>query len=118
MRSSSSRLKALTVTFGLSFWIFIISSSLQMFSLEYFVLFVIVTLIITQIFAIKLSNILDKFAIINSKIFLGLMFVFVISLYGILFKILKIDLLRLKNDKTSYWLEMESLKSQRIFKQY
>lgn len=118
MRSSSSRLKALTVTFGLSFWIFIISSSLQIFSLEYFVLFVIVTLIITQIFAIKLSNILDKFAIINSKIFLGLMFVFVISLYGILFKILKIDLLRLKNDKTSYWLEMESLKSQRIFKQY
>lgn len=118
MHSSSSRLKALTVTFGLSFWVFIISTSLQMFSLEYFVLFVIVTLIITQIFAIKLSNILDKFAIINSKIFLGLMFVFVISLYGILFKILKIDLLRLKNDKTSYWLEMESLKSQRIFKQY
>ena len=118
MHSSSSRLKALTVTFGLSFWVFIISTSLQMFSLEYFVLFVIVTLSITQIFAIKLSKTLDKFAIINSKIFLGLMFIFVISLYGILFKILKIDILRLKNNKTSYWLEMESLKSQRIFKQY
>ena len=118
MHSSSSRLKALTVTFGLSFWVFIITTSLQIFSLEYFVLFIIVTLSITQIFAIKLSKILDKFAIINSKIFLGLMFIFVISLYGILFKILKIDILRLKNNKTSYWLEIESLKSQRIFKQY
>jgi hypothetical protein len=118
MRSSSSRLKALTVTFGISFWVFIFTTSFQIFSLEYFIIFIIITLSITQIFAIKLSKTLDKFSIINSKIFLGLMFVFVISLYGILFKILRIDLLRLKNNKKSYWLEMESLKSQRMFKQY
>jgi len=118
MISSSSRLKGLTLTFGLSFWVVIITTSLQIFSLEYFALFVVATLTITQIFAIKLSKTLDKFAIINSKIFLGLMFIFVISLYGILFKILKIDLLRLKNKDKSYWLEIEPLKSERIFKQY
>ena len=41
-----------------------------------------------------------------------------ISVYGILFKILKIDLLRLKKQKDTYWLDMEELKSTRIFKQY
>jgi hypothetical protein len=65
-----------------------------------------------------LSAALDIFAIINTKVFLGVLFVFFISLYGIFFKILGIDLLRLKKQKNTYWLDMEQLKESRIFKQY
>ena len=117
MRSSSSRLKALTVTFGISFWVFIFTTSFQIFSLEYFIIFIIITLSITQIFAIKLTKGLDIFAIYNTKIFLGILFVVVFSLYSGIFKILRIDLLRLKK-KDSYWLNMEKLEERRIFKQY
>ena len=49
-----------------------------------------------QIFAIKHSRGLEIFAIINTKVFLGILFIFVISIYGIFFRILRIDLLRLK----------------------
>lgn len=66
----------------------------------------------------KLAKVLDVFAIFNTKIFLGLLFIFVISLYGILFKVLRIDLLRTKKQEKSYWLEIEQLKESRIFKQY
>ena len=34
----------------------------------------------------------------------------VISIYGILFKLLRIDLLRLKKQKESYWLDIEKIK--------
>jgi len=73
---------------------------------------------LTQIFAAKLSGALDIFAKINTKIFLGLLFVTIISLYGILFRILRIDLLRINSNSDSYWLEIENLKDARIFKQY
>lgn len=89
-----------------------------MFSFEIFAVFVGVIIIITQIFAMKLAKVLDVFAIFNTKIFLGLLFIFVISLYGILFKVLRIDLLRTKKQEKSYWLEIEQLKESRIFKQY
>ena len=52
------------------------------------------------------------------RLFVFVPFVFVISLYGILFKILRIDLLRLKKQKDTYWLDIESEKSHRIRKQY
>jgi hypothetical protein len=115
---SSPRFKGLAVSAGLSFWFFIIVSSLGMFSFEIFAVFVGVIIIITQIFAMKLAKVLDVFAIFNTKIFLGLLFIFVISLYGILFKVLRIDLLRTKKQEKSYWLEIEQLKESRIFKQY
>tara|TARA_B110000014_G_C20120714_1_gene593778 strand:+ start:235 stop:588 length:354 start_codon:yes stop_codon:yes gene_type:complete len=117
MRTSSPRIKALTVTIGVSFWFFIITTTTQVFSIEIFLGFVAIILFITQIFAFKLSKALDKFAIINSKIFLGIVFIFVISLYGIFFKILKIDLFRQK-PSNSYWLEMEELDDSRILRQY
>ena len=117
MRTSSSRIKALTVTIGVSFWFFIITTTTQVFSIEIFLGFVAIILFITQIFAFKLSKALDKLAIINSKIFLGIVFIFVISLYGIFFKILKIDLFRQKSSN-SYWLEMEELDDSRILRQY
>jgi len=70
------------------------------------------------IFSIKLSKGLDVFAIVNTKVFLGILFIFVISIYGIFFKLLRIDLLRLQKQKETYWLEIQDLKQDRIFKQY
>jgi len=73
---------------------------------------------ITIIFSSKLSKGLDTFAIINTKIFLGVYFSIFISLYGILFKLLGIDLLRLKKTKDSYWLKIDKTEQENIFKQF
>ena len=117
MQTSSPRFKSLAVTAGLTFWFFIITSSIAIFTLELLAIFIITVLTITQIFALKISKGLDIFAIINTKIFLCILFVFVISIYGILFRFLRIDLLRLKKQKKSYWLEMQST-SNNLEKQY
>jgi len=118
MELSSPRFKALTVTAGFSLWFFIISSASGLFSFEALAIFVALTISITQIFAFKLSKALDIFAIINTKIFVGILFVFVVSLYGIFFKVLHIDLLRLKKQPSSYWLDTDKIKQSTIFKQY
>ena len=118
MELSSPRFKSIAVTAGFSLWFFIISSATGLFSIDVFVIFVVITISITQIFALKLSKALDIFAIINTKIFLGILFVFVISLYGIFFKMLRIDLLRLKKQGTSYWLEIDKIKQSSSVKQY
>ena len=118
MELSSPRFKALAVSAGLSFWFFVISSSIGVFSLELFGVFISIIFILTQIFAIKLSNGLEIFAIINTKIFLGILFVFVISIYGILFRILRIDLLRSKKYDTTYWLENDKLSQSSMETQY
>jgi hypothetical protein len=118
MQTSSPRFKSLAVTAGLSFWFFIISSSTGIFSIEFLIIFVVVVLSVTQIFAKKISKGLDIFAIINTKIFLGVLFITVISIYGVLFKLLQIDLLRLKKQKNSYWLDTEQTESNKIRKQY
>jgi len=118
MELSSPRFKALAVTLGFSLWFVIISSATRLFSLEAFVIFVTVTIVITQIFSVRLSKVLDAFAIFNTKLFLGILFVFVMSLYGILFKLLRIDLLRLKKQDKTYWLEMEEPEDSRILRQY
>ena len=80
-------------------------------------IFVASVIILTQIFALKISKGLDIFAIINTRIFLGLLFIFVISIYGIILRTIKVDLLRLKNEKETYWLEMDS-SSNDLEKQY
>ena len=117
MELSSPRFKALATSAGISFWFSIIISSIGLFSYELILGFIIRIIILTQIFAIKLTKGLDIFAIYNTKIFLGILFVVVFSLYSGIFKILRIDLLRLKK-KDSYWLNMEKLEERRIFKQY
>ena len=111
MELSSPRFKALAVTAGFSFWFFIISTITGLFSFEALGIFAAATLIITQIFAVKLSKGLDIVAVINTKIFLGILFVFVVSIYGLIFKILKVDLLRLKKHSDTYWLNMAHEKS-------
>ena len=111
MRTSSPRFKSLAVTAGLSFWFFIITTSLTMFSFELFIVFISILFITTQIFAKKISKGLDVFSVINTKIFLGILYVFVISVYGILFRLLRIDLLRLKKQNNSYWLDIDQSKN-------
>jgi len=118
MELSSPRFKALAVTAGFSLWFFIISSAAGLFSFEVFTIFVAILISITQIFAFKLSKALDIFALINTKVFLGILFIFVVSLYGIFFKVLCIDLLRLKKQSSSYWLDIDKIKQSTIFKQY
>jgi len=118
MKLSSPRFKALAVTAGFSFWFIIITTGIGVFSFELFGIFLAVIIAITQIFSVKLSKGLDIFAVINTKIFLGILFVFVISLYGILFKVLRIDLLRLKKQSSSYWLDLDNIKQSTNFKQY
>ena len=118
MEHSSSKFKALAVSAGLSFWFFIISSITGMFSIEAMLLFILAIVIVSQIFAMKLSKALDVFAIINTKIFLGILFVFLVSIYGIVFRLLKIDLLQFKTQKETYWLNTKDFKSHKILKQY
>jgi len=118
MNASSPRFKSIAVTAGLSFWFFIITSSTGFFSLELIIIFIVIVLTTTQIFVNKISKGLDIFAIINTKIFLGILFITVISIYGILFKLLQIDLLRLKKQDGTYWLDVEQTKPHRIRKQY
>ena len=118
MELSSARFKALAITAGFSLWFFIISSAAGLFSFEVFTIFVAILISITQIFAFKLSKALDIFALINTKVFLGILFIFVVSLYGVFFKVLCIDLLRLKKQSSSYWLDIDKIKQSTIFKQY
>jgi hypothetical protein len=42
----------------------------------------------------------------------------IISIYGITFRFLQIDLLRLKKQDGTYWLDVEQTKPHRIRKQY
>jgi len=118
MNLSSPRYKALTVSAGFTLWFFIITSIIGIFKLEYFVIFIVIIFPLMQILSIKVSRALDVFAIYNTKFFLGILFVFVFSLYGILFRILRINLLRTKKQDGSYWLDMEQLKSSRVLKQF
>ncbi|MBM3910682.1 MAG: hypothetical protein FJ356_03430 [Thaumarchaeota archaeon] len=118
MELSSPRFKGFTVSAGFSLWFFVITSAIGIFSLELFVIFIVCALVVTQIFALKLSIGLDIFAVANTKVFLGILFIFVLSMYGIVFKFLRIDLLRLKKQPDTYWLYIEKSKQEQIFKQY
>jgi len=118
MELSSPRFKAFAVAAGFTFWFFIISSILGFFTIENFVIFIVIIFPLMQFLSIKVSSSLDIFAIYNTKFFLGILFVLVISLYGILFKMLRIDLLRTKTHSGSYWQKIEQLKPSRILKEY
>ena len=118
MEHSTPRFKALAVSAGFSFWFFIITSVTGIFSIEIILSFILGIVIVSQIFAIKLSKALDVFAIINTKIFLGILFVFLVSIYGIVFRFLGIDLLRQKKHKGTYWLDITNFGSKKMSKQY
>jgi len=118
MELSSPRFKALTVSAGFTFWFFILTSIFGVFQIEYLIIFVAIVFPLMQFMSVKVSGALDIFAIYNTKFFLGILFVFVISLYGIFFRVLRIDLLRTKKQNGTYWLEMEQLKPERNLKEY
>ena len=67
MQASSPRFKSLAVTAGLSFWFFMIISSIGIFTFELLIIFVASLLATTQIFALKISKALDIIAIINTS---------------------------------------------------
>jgi len=117
MEISSPRFKGLAVSLGFTFWFLIITSTLGFFSIELTLAFIVIVFPIMQFLALKVSKALDVFAIYNTKFFLGILFVIVISLYGLLFRIMKIDILRTK-DKDTYWRSLEDQKPSRIYKQY
>ena len=118
MEFSSPRFKALTVSAGFSFWFFIISTALGFFSIEIFVIFVVSVFGVFQLLALKVSKVLDIFSNYTTKFFLGALFVSLISIYGIFFKVLRIDLLRLRKQKDTYWIEFEESQVNSDFKQY
>ena len=118
MELSSPRFKALAVSSGFTFWFVVIISTLGYFSFEIIIIFTVIVFPLMQFLALKVSKALDVFAIYNTKFFLGILFVFVVSIYGLLFKLLRIDLMRLKEKKNSYWLPIEKGNSLRIFKEY
>jgi len=118
MELSSPSFRALAVSAGLTFWFFIITSSFGVFSLEILFFFIIVVFPVMQLLSLKLSKVLDSLAVFNTKLFLGILFVCVVSLYGIFFRILRVDILRLRKQNKSYWLDMEQLKDSRILYQY
>ena len=118
MELSSPRFKALTVSAGCTLWFTIIIFALGVFSIQAFVIFVILVFVLMQFLALKVSKALDVFAKYNTKFFLGILFVTVIAIYGLLFKLLRIDLLRLKKHKKTYWLQTEKSQYSRIFKEY
>jgi len=118
MELSSPRFKALAVSAGFTFWFFILTSIFGVFTLEHLVIFIAIVFPLMQFMSVKVSSALDIFAIYNTKFFLGILFVFVISLYGIFFKVLRIDLLRTKKQTGTYWLDMEQLKPERNLKQF
>jgi len=118
MELSSPRFKALAVSAGFTFWFVIIISALGYFSFEIIAIFVLIIFPFMQFLSLKVSKALDVFAIYNTKFFLGILFVLVISIYGILFKLLRIDLMRLQKKKETYWLPIEKGNPSRIFKEY
>jgi len=118
MKLSSPRFKAITVSMGFTLWFFIITSILGVFKLEYFAIFIAVVFPLMQFLSIKVSSAVNTFAIYSTKFFIGIVFVFVISVYGLCFRVLRIDLLRTKRRKDSYWMDMEQLKPSRILKEY
>ena len=118
MELSSPRFKGIIVSAGFTFWFFIITSIFGVFTLEYFVIFIAIIFPLMQLFSTKVSSALDIFAIYNTKFFLGILFVTVISLYGVLFRVLGIDLMRTKKQDISYWNEIEKLNRSTFLKEY
>lgn len=118
MEVSSPKFKALAVSFAMLIWFFIVTSILNIFSIESFIIFSISVFVVMQLLALKVSSVLDTFAIYNTRFFLTIMYLCIISVYGILFRLLRIDLLRLQKNGKSYWLEVKHIKESQIFKQY
>lgn len=104
---TTPRIKAITVTVGISFWVIVLTTITDTFKIELIIPFVVILATLSQIFSVKLERVLNIFAKYNSIFFLGIVFVTLISIYGILFKLLRIDLLRLKKQEKTYWLNYD-----------
>lgn len=105
------RLKSLAVTAGLSFWFYVITSSAGVLEPWHLLAFASAVLVATQSFAPRVSRGLDVVAIANTAVFLGLLFATLISLYGLLFRALGVDLLRARGGRRTggtHWLSIHA----------
>lgn len=102
------RIKSLAVTAGLSFWFYVIASAAGALEPWHLLAFASAVLAATQAFASRVSRGLDIVAVANTAVFLGLLFATLISLYGLLFRALRVDLLRARGARGggggTYWL--------------
>lgn len=115
---SSNKIKSLTVSSGLTFWFLLFSSIFNFFKIENLLIFLIINFGLTLLFSSKINNLLDILGKWNTKFFTIIFFISIINLYGMILKILKIDLVRLKTQENSYWLNLDNTDSSRIFKEY
>lgn len=105
------RLKSLAVTAGLSFWFYVFASAAGVLEPWHLLAFASAVLAATQAFASRVSRGLDIVAVANTAVFLGLLFATLISLYGLLFRALRVDLLRARGARGgegggTYWLPL------------
>ena len=102
------RLRSLAVTAGLSFWFYVLTSAAGVLEPWHLLAFASAVLAATQAFPSRVSRGLDMVAVANTAAFLGLLFATLISLYGLLFRALRVDLLRARGGgrEGTYWLPM------------
>ena len=118
MKVSSNSFKAVTVSAAISFWYFIISSIVGFFTFETFIIFVVSIFLVTQIIKSKITGFLDILTLFNTKLFLGIIFLTTFTLFGILLKLLRVDLLRKNKQEKSYWLHYDQSPKSTPLKQY
>jgi hypothetical protein len=117
------------ITFGILFFIFFLifglyplksDEAIRVWSVVLSLVFLIITIIKPNLFTflnkfwIKLGILLGK---IISPIVMGLVFFFVVTPIGILVRVLKKDVMGLKREASSYWINRED-KVQTMKKQF
>ena len=117
------------ITFGLLFFIFFLiigvyplmsDKAVRIWSVFLSLTFLIVTIVSPNLFSF-LNSLWIKFGILLGKIispiFMGLVFFFVVTPTGILVRALKKDVMGLKREVSSYWINRED-KVQSMKKQF
>ena len=128
MKSLTNISRKDNITFGILFFIFFLiiglyplklSGSIRISSIIFSLVFFFVTIIKPNLFT-PLNKLWIKFGIflgkIISPIVIGLVFFLVVTPIGIFVKILKKDVMGLKREKSSYWInrkdKLQSMKKQ------
>jgi hypothetical protein len=117
------------ITFGILFFVLFLVNGLyplksfgiiRIWSITLSLLFLIITILKPNLFT-HLNRLWIKFGILLGKIIspivMGLVFFFVVTLIGVLVRILKKDVMGLKRGASSYWINRED-KLQSMKKQF
>jgi hypothetical protein len=128
MKKPDKTNKKNNIFFGILFFIFFLiiglyplisNGPIRIWSVILSLVFLIITIIRPNLFT-YLNRLWIKFGILLGKIIspiiMGVVFFFVVTPVGILVKILKKDVMRLKRGETSYWInrkdKLQSMKKQ------